>query len=200
MTSTIRLPLRAFQAGFHRFTVDEYEELIRDGHITEDDDLELIEGYLVQKMSRNPPHDASLQLLPEALARVLPAGWRLRVQSAARMLDSVPEPDGAVVRGDARTYATRHPGPADTAFVVEVADSTLDSDRADKQRIYARAGVGEFWIVNIPDRQVEVYTLPSGPAADPAYGTRTDYPAGAAVPVTLDGTVVGSVPVDDLLP
>src|ERR1700682_2916036 len=102
------LPILGPQAGFRRFSVDEYHRLIQIGILTEDDNLELIEGYLVHKMSRNPPHDGTLQLIQDVLPSVLPPGWCLREQSAITLRDSEPEPDGAVVRGNARTYLTRH--------------------------------------------------------------------------------------------
>jgi Uma2 family endonuclease len=95
---------------------------------------------------------------------------------------------------------TRHPTAADVGALLEVSDSTLDSDREDKCRIYARANIPVCWIVNLIDRIVEVYTLPSGPTAAPAYGQRQDYMPGDTVPLVLDGAVVAQVPVVDLLP
>jgi Uma2 family endonuclease len=195
-----RLPLQGLQAGFRRFTVAEYHNLIRMGILTEDDNLELIEGYLVHKMSRNPPHDSTLLRLNNWLVRTLPAGWLVRIQSAITLPDSEPEPDGAIVRGDERTYDPRHPGPADFGIVIEVSDTTLAGDRDDKARMYARAGIPEYWIINLVDRQVEVYSAPSGPGATPAYANRRDHPAGGVVPLILDGRPVGSIVVADLLP
>ena len=187
-------------AGFRHFSVAEYHKLIEIGILTEDDNLELLEGYLVHKMSRNPPHDAALQLIQETLPRLLPSGWCLRMQSAITLSNSEPGPDGAVVRGDARSYSSRHPGPADIGLVIEVADATLAGDRIDKGRIYARAGIACYWIVNLVDRQVEVYTAPSGPAASPAYAQRQDLHSGDDIPLTLDGVVTASIPVRELLP
>jgi Uma2 family endonuclease len=195
-----RLPLQGLQAGFRRFTVAEYHDLIRQGHLTEDDNLELIEGYLVHKMSRNPPHDGAILRLTNRLLRLLPAGWIARFQSGITLSDSEPEPDGAIVRGDERTYDTRHPVPADFGIVIEVSESSLAADRTDKLRVYARAGIPECWIINLVDRQIEVYTVPSGPGVTPAYAARQDYPATDAVPLTLDGRPVGTIPVADLLP
>jgi Uma2 family endonuclease len=199
-TQTANLPLQGTMAGFRRFSVAEYHRLIAIGILTEDDNLELLEGYLVHKMSRNPPHDSTLQLLYEALSRIMPKGWCVRMQCAITLADSEPEPDGAVVRGTARTYASRHPGPADVGLVIEVADSTLAGDRVDKGRIYARAGLPCYWIVNLTDHQVEVYTDPSGPTAAPGFARRTDYRAGDAVPLVLDGVTVANIAVPDLLP
>jgi Uma2 family endonuclease len=198
--TTISLPLQAQMAGFHRFSVAQYHKLIEIGILTEDDNLELLDGYLVKKMSRNPPNDVCLQLIQETLPRFLPAGWCLRMQSAITLSCSEPEPDGAIVRGKARTYATQHPKPPDIGLVIEAADSTLDGDRIDKGRIYAEAGIAYYWIVNLVDRQIEVYTQPSAATATPSFGQRQDYRMGDDVPLLLDATVVGTIPVADLLP
>ena len=194
------LPLQGLLAGFKRFTVAEYQNLVRTGAVAEDDDLELIEGYLVYKMGHNPPHDGTLYAVQDILVGFAARGWVYRTQMAFTLPDSEPEPDLVVARGDRRTYFARHPGPADVGIVIEVADSSLAADRADKHRIYARAGVPEFWIVNIPDRQIEVYTDPRPTADPPVYAARRDYRAGDAVPVVLDGARVGAVAVADVLP
>jgi hypothetical protein len=81
-----------------------------------------------------------------------------------------------------------------------VADSSLLEDRRDKGRLYAQDGIIEFWIVNVPDRQVEVDTQPSGPAAAPAYAQQQVYRAGQSVPLKLDGVAVGAIAVDELFP
>jgi Uma2 family endonuclease len=104
------------------------------------------------------------------------------------------------VRGRARDYATHHPGSGDLALVIEIADSSLSQDRNVKGPLYARAAVPVYWIVNIPDRRVEVYSDPTGPVALPAYRQRTDYGENDSVPLVLDGTEVGRLAVRDLLP
>lgn len=197
---TSHLPLLGRLAGFRRFTVPEYHKLIEIGILTENDNLELLEGYLVHKMTRNPAHDTALALCGDLLQAALPAGWRIRGQCSVTLAESEPEPDLAVVRGDARTYTRRHPGPADIGLVVEVADSSLDGDRADKGRIYARDGLPVYWIINLVERQVEVYTMPSGPTTAPAYAQRTDSRVGDTVPFVLAGTTVAAFPVAELLP
>lgn len=196
MTAILHLPLQGQMAGFRRFSVAEYHKLIEIGILTEDDNLELLDGYLVHKMSRNPPHDAALQLIQETLPRLLPAGWCLRMQSAITLSRSEPEPDAALVRGNARSYARHRPTPSDIGLVIEVADSTLTSDRLDKGRIYAEAGIEIYWIVNLVDRQIEVYTSPTASA----FAQRQDYGSGADVALLLDGAVVANIPVSELLP
>jgi Uma2 family endonuclease len=199
-TQTVHLPYQGQVAGFRRFSVAEYHRLIELGMLTEDDNLELLEGYLVHKMSRNPPHDATIQKGMKRWLRLLPAGWDLRVQSAITLTDSEPEPDFAIVRGDENTYLTRHPSAADIGLVVEVSDSTLPGDRDDKGRIYAGAAIPCYWIVNLTDWQVEVYTLPSGPAPVPKFAQRVDYRPGDSVSLVLGGTAQVQVAVQDLLP
>jgi Uma2 family endonuclease len=199
-TQATHLPYQGTMAGFRRFSVPEYHRLIEMGILTEDDNLELLEGYLVHKMSRNPPHDAAIQKGIKKWLRLLPPGWELRVQSAITLNDSEPEPDFAIVRGDETVYLTRHPGPADVGLVIEVSDSTLPGDRDDKGRIYARAGIACYWIVNLNDRQLEVYTSPSGPIPDPKFGQRDDYRLGDRVPLVLAGVSLAPVAVLDLLP
>jgi Uma2 family endonuclease len=195
-----QLPLLGTLAGFRRFSVPEYHKLTEIGVLTEDDNLELIEGYLVLKMSRNPPHDGTIQTVDDTLRLSLPNGWCIRVQSAVTLNDSEPEPDVTLARGTKRSYLVHHPGPSEIGTLIEVADSTLAGDRADKGRIYARASVPIYWIVNLIDRQIEVYEQPSGPTAAPAYGKTTTYRIGDSVPLVLDGNTVTTFAVNDLLP
>lgn len=190
------------RAMFRPFTGDEYDDLVRTGFFTEEDPLELLERCVVFKMPADPPHDYSVSALTDTLVRLLPAAWAVRCQTGSKLTESRPEPDAAVVRAPLRAYVARHPGPADLGLVVEVSDSSLAHDRGNKGRVYARDRIPVYWIVNLQDRQVEVYTDPSGPTdpVDPRYATRRDFPAGDAVPVELDGATVGTIPVDDLLP
>jgi len=200
MTQVTHLPYQGTMAGFRRFSVAEYHRLIALGILTEDDNLELLDGYLVHKMTRNPPHDAAIQKGNKRFLRILPAGWDLRVQSAITLTDSEPEPDFVVVRGDENTYLTRHPTTADIGLVVEISDSTLQGDRDDKGRIYAKEGIACYWIVNLNDQQIEVYTSPSGPTPDPKYGQRVDYQMGGSLTLPLAGASAVQMAVKDLLP
>ncbi len=196
----IGIPLRGRVAGFRRFSVAEYHKLIDIGLLTEDDDLELLDGHLVTKMSRNPAHDTSIDLFREAVSQLLGIGRMLRCQQAVTLSSSEPEPDFAVVRGNARSFGNRHPTPMVIDLLVEVSNTTLESDREDKIPLYARDGIAVYWIVNVVDRIIEVYTDPDPTASPPTYRTRTDFAAGSAVPLVLDGVAVASVPVAELLP
>lgn len=187
-------------ARLHRFTVDEYRRMIAAGILTEDSDVELLEGRIVQKMSRNPPHDVVLDQTNEALRLRLSKPWRIRIQSAITLSpDSEPEPDIAVVVGPASRYIAHHPQPPDIVLVVEVSDSTLVDDRVDKGRIYARAGLPVYWIVNVRDQQVEVYADPRPQDPNPSYLSRHDYRLNEGVPLIIAGQHVGDIPVKELL-
>ena len=187
------LPLR-------RFTVDEYHRLIREGIIKDIERTELLDGWIVSKMTGNPPHDVSLDKSQEALRSCLPAGWRLRVQSAISLSGSEPEPDIAVVAGPADRYLAGHPQPPDIAALIEISDSSLEEDRGAKLPIYARARIPVYWIVNLVEAKVEVYTDPTGPDSNPRYLTHRDFGIEDVVPFVIGGAPVGGIPVKDLLP
>jgi Uma2 family endonuclease len=184
-----------------RFTVGEYHQMIQVGILGEDDDFELLEGWIVPKMPKSPTRDALIAWIHNrVIATRLPAGWYCRGQSAIVTTESEPEPDLAVIRGSERDYFTRHPSAADMVLVVEVADSSLSRDRTVKAEIYARASVPVYWIINLVDHRMEVYTDPTGPDAAPAYRTRRDYRPGDPVPFIVGGRDLGPIPAQELLP
>lgn len=183
-----------------RFSVDQYHAMIRAGILTEDDPVELLEGWLVTKMPKNPPHRVATRLIRQALESIAPPGWYVDTQEPLTTIDSEPEPDVMVVRGETRHYLDRHPGPEDVALVVEVADSTLQRDRSLKKRLYAAAGISVYWIVNLLDSQIEVYTDPSGPGEQPGYHQQQNYGPIDTVPLMIEDREVGRLTVRDLLP
>jgi len=199
MSSLSHSPLLSL-AGFRRFTPQQYHQLVETGIIREGEPVELLEGYLVEKAMRNPPHEAALRRLTVRLPRRVPVGWYVQIQGAVSLADSEPEPDGAILRGDETTCDGRLPEANDFGVVVEISDSSLAFDRRDKSRIYARAGIPQYWIINVVDSQIEVYSQAETGTTPPAYTTRTDYTTGQGVPLVLDGIAVGTIPVADLLP
>jgi Uma2 family endonuclease len=184
-----------------RFSVRQYQRMIECGILTPADAVELLENRVVRKMPKSPEHDATIQQMLRPILRILPEGWDLRIQSAITLADSQPEPDLAIVRGTADNYRTRHPEAAELGLVVEVAGSSLLRDQRDKARIYARAGIAVYWIVNLEERRIEVHTLPQTDeaAAEPHYAQVTHFAAGQRVPLELDGTPL-ELPVTDLIP
>jgi Uma2 family endonuclease len=189
---TCHLPVR-------RFTVDEYHRMIEWGFFAEDDHFELLEGFIVAKMPRNPLHDATVIVAQKAIDAVLPQGWHSRPQCAITLSDSEPEPDLTVVRGRPRDYASHHPSPDRIALVIEVANTSLAEDRDWKVRTYARAGIPVYWIINLIDMRLEVYTDPTGPTSSPSYRIHQDIGIGQPVPLVLDGTPCGPLAVRDLI-
>jgi Uma2 family endonuclease len=180
----------------YRLSVDEYERLVRAG-VLDDARIELIDGYLVTKMGKNPSHILVAGTLIDILAGILPVGWFSRKEDPVRIPQfDEPEPDVSVVRGSRRDYGTRIPEPRDIALLVEVSESTLDRDQGPKLDAYAHGRIPVYWIVNLVDRRVEVYSDPDGDG----YATRRDFSAGQQVPVVIDRVEVGNVSVDAILP
>jgi hypothetical protein len=172
--------------------------MIQAGVLSEDDPVELLEGWIVPKMPRHPLHDATIDRAQETLRGKLPPNWRVRVQSAITTETSEPEPDISLVPGPAERYRLHHPRPEEVAAAIEVADTSLAHDRDIKGRLYARARIPIYWIINLADQRVEVYTEPTGPDAAPCYQRREDYGLDAAVPLILAGQPIGEVAVREL--
>ncbi len=181
-----------------QISVAEYARMIETGILTKNDRVELLEGRIVPKTACSPPHAVAISLVQAELRR-LPQDWVFRIRSSITTADSQPEPDVAVVRGPGQRYCRAHPGPRDIALLVEVADVPLVQEREDRARIYARARVPVYWIVNLPSAQVEVYTQPRGGKA-PAYRQRQDYGIAGAVPLVIEETQVAEIAVRDILP
>jgi Uma2 family endonuclease len=182
-----------------RVSVAKYLSMCELGTLTESDKVELIDGILVKKMSRNAPHDSAISRLQFLLFVLLQSSRVVRTQSALILPRSVPEPDLAVVAGPAARYAQAHPRAADCELVAEVSESSLAFDRSQKLQAYARAALPEYWIVNLIDGIVEVYTDPRNRGRNPTYRARTDYAAGESVPVVLGGKQVGTLPVSEII-
>ncbi|HSI35813.1 MAG: Uma2 family endonuclease [Phycisphaerae bacterium] len=186
--------------SLRRFTVEEYHRMIDAGVFSDDEPVELLEGWIVRKMGNNPPHDVATKLVSQLLEKLLPPGWHSRVQSAIATGASEPLPDVAIVKGDIRAYAQRHPGPGDIGLLVEVADSSINRDRKEKLPTYANCAFPTYWIVNIQARAIEVYTEPTGKNETARYQTIARYGVNDVVPVILDGVQLGTIRVTDVLP
>jgi Uma2 family endonuclease len=180
-----------------RFTVDQYHRMIETGILTENDHVELLDGWILEMSPIGPPHATCVSLILDALQQKLPSGWLIRAQSPITLAAGEPEPDVTVVRGSIRDYRDRHPGGPDIGLVIEVADSSLQFDRLQKRPQYAAAAIPEYWIVNLIDRCLEVY---ADPVTDGDYQRRHVVDASGSVEVQLAGRSVGQIAVVDLLP
>jgi Uma2 family endonuclease len=177
-------------------TVDEYE-CMADAGVLKDRRVELINGWLVRKMTTKPSHVIAVDATREAIAGLLPPGWWLREEKPIRIPDfDEPEPDISVVRGSRNDYRSRHPAPGEIELLVEVSETSLTWDRAGKMSAYARAGVPTYWILNLTARELEVYSRPTAGG----YENRIVYRAGDQVSVIIDKVEVGLIAVNDLLP
>jgi len=135
----------------------EYDQLVKLGHF-QDERIELLDGELVAMSPIGPPHDSTVQRLTRLLVLALEGRAGVRCQSSFAALEfSEPEPDFAVV--PLGEYDLDHPSQAH--LIIEVAESSLAKDRGRKLRLYASCAVPEYWVVNLPERCIEVYTEPS---------------------------------------
>lgn len=190
------------QAEVYRLSVDQYHKMIAAGVFSSDDKLELLEGYLVLM---NPVGDGHLYTVDELylqLLRLIPPGWKVFMQHPIRLGGSEPEPDLVVVRGSGSDYKRRKPSAEHVGLLVEVADSSLLYDSVTKLGMYAAAGISEYWIVNLVDRQVDIYQRPQ-PARDgipAAYVQHEVVDAVGVLKLVLDGKIVGDIQVDSILP
>ncbi|HEY3101334.1 MAG TPA: Uma2 family endonuclease [Methylomirabilota bacterium] len=183
-----------------RWTRREYHRLIELGILHEDEPIELLGGQLVVSEPKSSLHSTAVRLVAEALRRAFGAGWLVNTQDPIAAGDeSEPEPDVAVVPGSIRDYRDEHP--ANAALVVEVALTSLAFDRRHKGSLYARAGVGDYWIVNLIDRIVEVRRRPApDPAADYGAAYQDIVMAQPGTALTPFAKPDARIAVDDVLP
>jgi Putative restriction endonuclease len=182
-------------ASVYRMDIDEFERI---ADFLKAERVELIDGFIVERGDMDPPHSLTSVRLSRRLGRLIPDGWFVRENNPLRVHATYePLPDFAVVQGDPDTaYGDRHPGPADAAIVIEISDSSLPKDRGEKLVNYAKGRIGVYWIVNLIDRQVEVYTL----RRRGGYGKPRIFKPGQSVPVVIDGTEVGLIVIAEILP
>jgi Uma2 family endonuclease len=187
-------------ARTRRWTRGEYERLIEIGVFPAGEPLELLGGELVVGEPQSSAHYTAIGLVEDALRETFGAGWVVRSQGPIALDDdSEPEPDVAVTRGGRRDYSREHPSRA--VLVVEIAASSLSLDREHKGSLYARAGLEDYWILNLVDRVLEIYRRPVPDASAP-FGWRYAAPdrlaTGAFIaPLAAPGAQIA---VSDLLP
>ena len=182
-----------------RWTRHEYDRLIELGVLHEDEPVELLAGRLVVREPQRTPHAVATQLTAEALRAAFGAGWSVRVQLPIALDDeSEPEPDVAVVHGVPRDYLREHPSVP--ALVVEVARDSLRADRMLKARLYARAGIQDYWIVNLVERVLEVHRAPVRPRPGRAVVYTDVRRVTAQETVTPLSAPAATIVVADLLP
>jgi Uma2 family endonuclease len=179
-----------------RWTRIEYDRLMEAEILGPEDRIELLGGEMICKEPQFSPHATGISLVQRVLTATFGPGWYVRPQMPVALDDeSEPEPDVCVVPGDPRDYPER------PVLIVEVALSRRRFDREHKGSLYARAGIADYWIVNIPDRRLEVYREPIADASAPfAWRYGHAVALGADARVTPLAVPESMIRVADLLP
>ena len=186
--------------GTRRWTRLEYDRLVEAEILGPEDRIELLGGQMIVKEPQYSPHATAIQLVQRTLDRAFGPGWSVRAQLPIALAeDSEPEPDVCVVRGDPRDYRDAHP--ERPMLIVEVSLSRLGFDREHKGSLYARAGITDYWIVNLADRRVEIYREPV-PDGAASFGWRygRSLALGADERISPLAAPAAGVAVADLLP
>jgi len=188
------------EIGTRRYTRAEYEKLVDLSVCPPGEALELIGGELMYAERRGAAHYTAIRKAARALDAAFGSGWDIRQEAPLALDDeSAPEPDVAVVAGQPDDYVLAHPSRA--VLTVEVAESSLRVDRLHKGSLYARAGLADYWVLNLAARVLEVYREPVPDAASP-FGWR--YARREALDVTAQVTPLAapgsSIAVSRLLP
>jgi Uma2 family endonuclease len=177
----------------HRLTLDEFHRLGAVGILGDEDRVELLDGQLVDMSPIGPRHALAVDALNELLLMAVAGRAGVRVQNPIELDGGTePHPDIALVRRPWRGHPNAHPRPGDIFLLIEVADTSLETDRGAKLELYARAGIQEFWIVDLTTDEVLVHRSPSGGK----YGSATRVePSGV---VDVEGLPGVAIPVASL--
>ncbi len=188
--------------------IDQYQRMIEEGIVPEDNTVELLRGVLIRKdrsvigedpMGHSPLHRVIVALLTTLAARINSERRHPQIQlPIACPPDGSPEPDAAIIRGDVRDYTDRLPGPGDVLCVIEVAHSSLERDREDKLPIYAEAGVPQYVLINLQNNTIEIYSDPDPSAG--VYRTKTTCARGGSLRLNLGDDEWLEVAANELLP
>lgn len=193
-------PMTTYHTRTRRWTRAEYDSLIRLGILQPGEAIELIGGELMVAEPQGAAHYTAIQKTARALGAAFGTGWTVRTQGPIGLdEESEPEPDVAVVLGSVDDYRDAHP--TRPALTVEVAESSLGTDRERKGSLYARAGLAEYWVLNLENRVLEIYREPMPDPSAP-FGwryARCDV-ADASTHVSPIATPGSSIPVATLLP
>ena len=162
--------------------------------------VEFLEGIIVRKVRSSLRHDGAVDKLISVLSQFLPQGWQARANCPITTRESQPEPDVAIVATRLQDAGASSPRAADAALVVEVADNSLPYDRRSKARIYARAAIPYYWVLNLLDSQLEVFSSPSGLVPMPGYHEQRTFRTDDKVNLVVGLDDLGTIRVGDVIP
>ncbi|MDB9495688.1 Uma2 family endonuclease [Spirulina major CS-329] len=191
-----------------RLSVGQYHQMIASGILTADDRVELLDGLLTLKMPKKPPHRLVTKLLRTCLEALTTEGWYTDSQEPITLATSEPEPDLMIVQGNPRDYSDRHPSGTDLGLVVEIADTTLERvgdsravlPRTLKKQLYAEAQIPCYWLINLPERSLTIYTNPITQEGRSDYQQSATIDETGVVPVVIAGQKWGAIALSDVLP
>jgi Uma2 family endonuclease len=146
-----------------KFTADEVHRMMEAGILPEESGWELINGEIIHRMTIGSKDAGTVKRINLILTRLLGDRFIIGIQDPIRISErNEPEPAVTVLRKRDDFYTESHPTPADVLLLIEVSVSTVEFDRETKREIYAEAGIGEFWLVNLENNTIEVYSNPKG--------------------------------------
>jgi Uma2 family endonuclease len=142
-------------------TTEEYQQMAEMGILTQEDKVELIEGQIVEMSPIGSQHATYVNKITALFIRLLPEEFITSIQNPIVInLHSEPEPDIAILKPDKNLYIDQLPTAKDVLLIIEVADTSIDYDREVKLPLYAKANIPEYWIINLQEKQIEVYHTP----------------------------------------
>jgi Uma2 family endonuclease len=161
MTTNVELEKVSLSVVPKRFRVADFRRMTEVGILPEESGWEIIDGFLIDKMTIGSRHASTVKRLNRKLTRLLEDNAVISVQDPIHIDEyNEPEPDIALLKPREDFYAESHPTPRDVLLVVEVSDSTVEYDRDIKKAIYAEAEIAEFWLVNLKENTIECYSQP----------------------------------------
>ncbi len=183
-------------SNLHFITLERYHAMIDADILGENDAVELLNGKIVDMSPIGKFHAVCVDNLAEYFIPLLKNYYRCRQEQPITIpAGSEPEPDYVIAKRHDHQYRTHHPYPEDIYLIIEVADKTLAQDRGSKRRIYASAGINEYWVFNLIERQLEIYTDP-----DTASGAYQQERVLSSKQTLINHRIAGTFAVDDLLP
>lgn len=161
MTTIAELEKTSSAVTAKRFRVEDFRRMTEVGILPEESGWEIIDGYLIDKMTIGSKHASAVNRLNRILTNLVRDSLIVSVQNPIHIDEyNEPEPDIALLRPRKDFYSESHPTPEEVLLLIEISNSTVEYDRTIKKAIYAEAGIGEFWLVNLQDNAIECFSQP----------------------------------------
>ena len=176
----------------YKWSVEDYHQIIESG-VLEGKFVELLEGEIITVSPEKPIHSSRIDTVADYLRNILQGKAKVREAHPVTLDNSEPEPDIAIVRFDSNNYASHHPYPQDIYWLIEISNSTLAKDLEEKSITYARNGITEYWVIDLPHNKLWVFTQPK----QNGYVNKQEVVAGNIHPVAFSNV---NIKINRLLP